>query len=89
MRDPHALLNLILALHRDVRDEIIAATERQGVERMASIAMVLPMTFDCVNRVALVVTIAWVGYANARVRSQVEPLLQQTLRARGWIDDEG
>ena len=33
--------------------------------------------------------IAWAGYANARVRSQVEPLLQQTLRARGWIDDEG
>jgi hypothetical protein len=32
---------------------------------------------------------AWAGYANARVRSQVEPLLQQTLRARGWIDDEG
>ena len=33
--------------------------------------------------------VAWAGYANARVRSQVEPLLQQTLRARGWIDDEG
>jgi len=37
MRDPDALLNLILALHRDVRDEIVAATERQGLERMASI----------------------------------------------------
>ena len=37
MRDPHALLNLILALHGDVRDEIVAATERQGVERMAAI----------------------------------------------------
>ena len=37
MRDPHALLNLILALHRDVRDEIVAATERRGVERMAAI----------------------------------------------------
>jgi hypothetical protein len=33
--------------------------------------------------------VAWAGYANARVRSQVEPLLQQTLRARKWIDDEG
>jgi fructose-1,6-bisphosphatase/inositol monophosphatase family enzyme len=32
--------------------------------------------------------VAWAGYANARVRSQVEPLLQQTLRARGWIDDD-
>jgi fructose-1,6-bisphosphatase/inositol monophosphatase family enzyme len=32
--------------------------------------------------------VAWAGYANARVRAQVEPLLQQTLRARGWIDDE-
>ena len=37
MRDPHALLNLILALHRDVRDEIVAATERQSLEQMASI----------------------------------------------------
>ena len=33
--------------------------------------------------------IAWAGYANAHIRSQVEPLLQQALRARGWIDDEG
>ena len=37
MRDPHALLNLILALHGDVRDEIVAATERQSLDRMASI----------------------------------------------------
>ena len=28
--------------------------------------------------------VAWVGYANARVRSQVEPALQAALRARGW-----
>ncbi|HEY9467677.1 MAG TPA: hypothetical protein VIR54_31505, partial [Vicinamibacterales bacterium] len=33
--------------------------------------------------------VAWVGYANAHIRSQVEPLLLQTLRARKWIDDEG
>ncbi len=33
--------------------------------------------------------VAWAGYANARIRSQVEPQLQQTLRARGWIADEG
>jgi fructose-1,6-bisphosphatase/inositol monophosphatase family enzyme len=32
--------------------------------------------------------VAWAGYANAHIRSQVEPLLQQALRARGWIDDE-
>ncbi len=32
--------------------------------------------------------VAWAGYANPRVRAQVEPLLQKTLRARGWIDDE-
>ena len=37
MRDPHALLNLILALHGDVRDEIVAATERHSLDRMASI----------------------------------------------------
>jgi fructose-1,6-bisphosphatase/inositol monophosphatase family enzyme len=30
--------------------------------------------------------VAWVGYANARIRAQVEPLLQRALRARGWID---
>ena len=37
MRDPNALLTLILALHGDVRDEIVAATERRSLERMASI----------------------------------------------------
>ena len=31
--------------------------------------------------------VAWVGYANARIRAQIEPLLQEALRARGWIDD--
>jgi hypothetical protein len=30
--------------------------------------------------------VAWVGYANARIRAQVEPFLQQALRERGWID---
>jgi fructose-1,6-bisphosphatase/inositol monophosphatase family enzyme len=29
--------------------------------------------------------VAWVGYANARIREQIEPLLQEELRARGWI----
>ena len=37
MRDPHALLNSILALHREVRDEIVAATERHGLDQIASI----------------------------------------------------
>ena len=30
--------------------------------------------------------VAWAGYANARIRAQIEPLLQEELRARGWID---
>ena len=29
--------------------------------------------------------VAWIGYANAHIREQIEPLLQQALRARGWI----
>ena len=29
--------------------------------------------------------VAWVGYANAKIRAAVEPLLQQELRARGWL----
>ena len=29
--------------------------------------------------------VAWIGYANAHIRSQIEPLLQAALRARGWI----
>ena len=33
--------------------------------------------------------VAWAGYANARIRAQIEPLLQQALRARGWIDERG
>ena len=32
--------------------------------------------------------VAWVGYANAQIRAQIEPLLQQALRARGWIDSD-
>ena len=30
--------------------------------------------------------VAWAGYANARIRAQVEPMLQRELRARGWIE---
>lgn len=30
--------------------------------------------------------VAWVGYANARIRAQIEPLLLAALRERGWID---
>jgi fructose-1,6-bisphosphatase/inositol monophosphatase family enzyme len=29
--------------------------------------------------------VAWVGYANARIRAQMEPRLQEAMRARGWI----
>jgi fructose-1,6-bisphosphatase/inositol monophosphatase family enzyme len=29
--------------------------------------------------------VAWVGYANASIRAQVEPVLQGALRRRGWI----
>ena len=28
--------------------------------------------------------VAWAGYANARIREQIEPLLQQALRGRDW-----
>jgi fructose-1,6-bisphosphatase/inositol monophosphatase family enzyme len=31
--------------------------------------------------------VAWIGYANARIRAQIEPLLLGALRARGWIAD--
>ena len=37
MRDPHALLEPILALHGDVRDEIVAATERQSLDALAAV----------------------------------------------------
>jgi fructose-1,6-bisphosphatase/inositol monophosphatase family enzyme len=30
--------------------------------------------------------VAWAGYANARIRAQIEPLLQAALRTRGWVD---
>jgi fructose-1,6-bisphosphatase/inositol monophosphatase family enzyme len=32
--------------------------------------------------------VAWVGYANERIRAQIEPLLQRELRARGWMDGD-
>jgi len=28
--------------------------------------------------------VAWAGYANGRIRAQIEPLLQAALRERGW-----
>jgi fructose-1,6-bisphosphatase/inositol monophosphatase family enzyme len=31
--------------------------------------------------------VAWAGYANAQIRAQIEPLLKEGLRARGWIAD--
>jgi len=37
MPDPGAFLELLLSLHADVRDEIVAATERQSLEALASI----------------------------------------------------
>jgi fructose-1,6-bisphosphatase/inositol monophosphatase family enzyme len=30
--------------------------------------------------------VAWAGYANSHIRGQIEPLLRQALRTRGWID---
>ena len=33
--------------------------------------------------------VAWVGYANAHIRSRIEPLLQDALRARGLTDERG
>lgn len=30
--------------------------------------------------------VAWAGYANARIRAQLEPLLRDALRERGWLD---
>lgn len=37
MRDPRALLDAILALHAALRDEIVAATERHGLDAMAAV----------------------------------------------------
>jgi len=37
MRDRQALLDAILTLHAEVRDEIIAATERHGLDAMAAV----------------------------------------------------
>jgi fructose-1,6-bisphosphatase/inositol monophosphatase family enzyme len=38
MSDPRALLNPILALHDELRDEIVAAADRDGLDRLSSIA---------------------------------------------------
>jgi len=37
MRDPHAMTDLILDLHDELRDEIVAATERQSLDQLSSI----------------------------------------------------
>ena len=31
--------------------------------------------------------VAWVAYANAHIRAQIEPHLRQALQARGWLPD--
>ncbi len=33
--------------------------------------------------------VAWAGYANAGIRAQIEPLLQEALRERGWPAEPG
>jgi len=33
--------------------------------------------------------VAWAGYANGSIRAQIEPLLRNALRERGWIGDRG
>ena len=40
-------------------------------------ALDAPLTVDA--------DIAWAGYANRHIRAQIEPLLLQALRRRGWI----
>jgi fructose-1,6-bisphosphatase/inositol monophosphatase family enzyme len=37
MRDPRPLLDPVLALHRRIRDEVVAATERQQMETLAAV----------------------------------------------------
>ena len=32
--------------------------------------------------------VAWVGYANEKIRASIEPVLQRELRARGWLEAE-
>jgi hypothetical protein len=36
-------------------------------------------------RLAVEPDVAWAGYANAQIQAQIEPLLQATLRRRGWL----
>ena len=33
--------------------------------------------------------VAWAGYANARIRAEIEPRLQEALRVRGWMAVDG
>src|SRR5262249_16955478 len=35
-------------------------------------------------RLAVEPEVAWIGYANCRIRDQIEPLLRQSLERRGW-----
>ncbi|MGH9765391.1 MAG: inositol monophosphatase, partial [Blastocatellia bacterium] len=38
-------------------------------------------------RLTVEADVAWVGYANARIQRQIEPLLQRALSQRGLLDD--
>jgi hypothetical protein len=40
-------------------------------------------------RLAVEPDVGWVGYANAEVRAQIEPLLREALERRGLLEDDG
>jgi fructose-1,6-bisphosphatase/inositol monophosphatase family enzyme len=66
-----------LACHPyDVCCALIAAENGVIVTDAGGRPLDSPLTVDA--------DVAWVGYANADIRAQIEPLLQRALRERGW-----
>ena len=61
----------------DLATELVAREAGVIVTDPAGLPLTAPLDIET--------DVAWVGYANAAVRAQIEPLLQQALRRRGLI----
>jgi fructose-1,6-bisphosphatase/inositol monophosphatase family enzyme len=55
------------------------------IAREAGIIVTDPAGHQLSSPLSVEHDVAWVGYANAHIRAQIEPLLQQSLRTRGLL----
>jgi fructose-1,6-bisphosphatase/inositol monophosphatase family enzyme len=75
---PMKPMNSLLCCHPYDLSSVLIATEL-GIIVTDALGKSLNAPLDTLTNVA------WIGYANDHIRQQIEPLLQASLRKRGWI----